>query len=655
MCGIAVYAGTQVCQAAARVVHRVSELQAHRGPDDSGLLVWAPSEDLFYGEDDDGVRTDWSVDGAAGGAVRAAATVVLASRRLAILDRTPAGHQPMVGADGRSAVVLNGEIYNYLELRRELEDRGRTFVSRSDTEVLLAAFSEWGPACMDRLVGMFSFAILDVDAGTLFLARDPFGMKPLFYARVSGGWLFASEIGALLEGAELPRVADANEISAFLESGLIGGRHNTVFRDVHELPPAHCVTITLDADCAVHPRLYWTPDPTHELGVSFAEAAAMLRDAFLRSVELHLRSDVPVGVILSGGIDSSAVAMAMREVGGGALDLHAFSFIGEDDAVSEEHWIDLVVEAAGARVHKLHLRPDQWESDAQRSLRQGEPSGSLATWAQGELFRLAADTGVPVALSGQGADELLCGYARHASPRCSAHIHRGELGKAASVIAGVTSRHGMTGAGTRAFLRQCAVREMPQRLRDVLVARRSERPWQSRAYLERHGVRPKPTVMPRGRHAIGATIVEDLKTSLPPLLRYEDRNAMRFSVEGRLPFLTREIAELGMALPPEYLVGNDGTTKKILREALRGLVPDAVLDRRDKVGFSAPWGAWSASPEIARILSTASRVPALDDKWVAQLDLRLQGRAARMPGDTFLAWRIAGFLDWVEAFDVAFD
>ena len=651
MCGIAVYAGTQACRAAARVVHRVSELQTHRGPDDSGLLVWAPAEDTSYREDDDGVRTSWS----AGGAEGATATVVLASRRLAILDRTSAGHQPMVGADGRTAVVLNGEIYNYLELRQELEGRGRKFVSRSDTEVLLAAFNEWGPACIDRLVGMFSFAILDTKGGTLFLARDPFGMKPLFYSRVSGGWLFASEIGALLEGAELPRVADAKEISAFLESGLIGGRHNTVFRGVHELPPAHWVTINLDADCGVHPRRYWTPDPGGELDVSFADAAAMLRDAFLRSVELHLRSDVPVGVILSGGIDSSAVAMAMREVGGRALDLHAFSFIGEDDAVSEEHWIDLVVEAAGARVHKLHLRPDQWERDPKRTLCQGEPSGSLATWAQGELFRLAADTGVPVALSGQGADELLCGYARHASPRCSAHLHRGELRKAASVIAGVSSRYGVTGAGTRAFLRQCGVREMPQGLRSALVSRRPERPWQSRAYLERHGVRPKPTVMPRGRHAIASTIVEDLRTSLPPLLRYEDRNAMRFSVEGRLPFLTREIAELGLALPPEYLVGDDGTTKKVLREALRGLVPDAVLDRRDKVGFSAPWGAWSASPEIARLLSTGPRSPALDEVWVPQLAERLHGQAARKPDDTFLAWRIAGFLDWVEAFDVAFD
>ena len=398
MCGIAGWVGGKLDPGRVEAVARATRALAHRGPDDEGSLVR---------ETDRGA-------------------VVVGHRRLAIIDRSSAGHQPMFSADGRYAIVLNGEIYNFVELREELERSGHRFRSRSDTEVLLAAFTEWGARCLPRLIGMFAFAVVDFATGTLFLARDPFGQKPLYYAPSGDGFAFASELKPLLDLAAVPRRVDPQRLIDYLDHGSTDHGGGTIVAGVQLLPPAHHVTIAFGGPFDVVPARYWAPDLEAELDISFPEAASRLRELFLESVRLHLRSDVRVGTLLSGGLDSSSVVVAMRELGGPALDLHTLSYIPDAGTISEEPWIDEVNRAAGAIAHKVRLVQAEWVRDFERLvLAQEAPFGSIAIYAQYRLFAEARAAGIGVVLGGQGSDELIGGYRSLWPDRIVASLRRG--------------------------------------------------------------------------------------------------------------------------------------------------------------------------------------------------------------------------------------
>ena len=330
----------------ARVVSAMGDSIAHRGPDDRGILLWDGRRPVRC-------RRTLPAEGAS--------AVGLAHRRLSIIDLSDAGWQPMSTADGRYHIVYNGEIYNYPELREELLKRGHRFRGASDTEVLLAACAEWGTAAFSRLVGMFAFALLDTAEHRLLLARDFMGIKPLYYATWQGGLAFASEIKALLKVPTVSTKGNPQALYDYLRYGLTDHSRETMFADIRHFPAAHCAWIDLDRpDGSWSPERYWTLEdvdggPRHR---SLDSAAEELRDIFLDSVRLHMRSDVPVGSMLSGGIDSSSVVAAVRAVGGPAVDLQALGYVADDPRISEERWIDLAAGATGARVHKVAIAPD---------------------------------------------------------------------------------------------------------------------------------------------------------------------------------------------------------------------------------------------------------------------------------------------------------
>jgi asparagine synthase (glutamine-hydrolysing) len=347
----------------------------------------------------------------------------LVHRRLAILDRTRAGHQPMVSPDGRHVLVYNGEIYNHVELRQELETAGWKFKGSGDSEVLLAAWSMWGAACLPRLDGMFAFAVLDRELRILHLARDPFGIKPLCYAAGSDGFAFASTPVPLLELPWVSRRADLPRVQHYLgtANGLVGHGDRTMFADVRQVPAGHHMSVNLD-DLSRRSQAYWKPPRRAKKGPS----ATHVRDAFLDNVRRHLRSDVPVGAALSGGIDSSSIVAAMRAVGGPELELHVFSYIPDDPAHSEEPYIDLVAAATGATVHKVQPSTEALQQDLEPLIRaHGEPFGSTSMYAQYCVFRAARAAGVPVLLDGQGADELLAGYLPFVGSQAAMLLRRG--------------------------------------------------------------------------------------------------------------------------------------------------------------------------------------------------------------------------------------
>ncbi|MBI3823257.1 MAG: asparagine synthase (glutamine-hydrolyzing) [Planctomycetes bacterium] len=323
MCGIAGFLGQRVGSDTAPL-----RTLAHRGPDDSGWVAHQPHS------------------------AHASCHSLLLHRRLSILDLSAAGHQPMASADGAHTIVFNGEIYNYRELRDELATLCCEFRTQTDTEVLLQAYVRWGPICLRKLIGMFAFAVLDERRRTLFLARDFFGMKPLYYVQSGEKFAFASEIKALLEWLPIERVVNPQRLYEYLRFGRTDHAGETLWRDIRQVPAAHYLEVPLDRPGVVEPVRYWSLPADGPLEITVEEAAREVREKFLQNVRLHLRSDVPVGAALSGGIDSSSIVAAMRLIAPHA-DLHAVSFIADDPAVSEERWVDLVCQRANAVVHKV--------------------------------------------------------------------------------------------------------------------------------------------------------------------------------------------------------------------------------------------------------------------------------------------------------------
>ncbi len=661
MCGILGWVGYGDTAAALARVRRALPTLAHRGPDGAGYFVYDSSVPAATILDDSGRSTSLTLrsDSRPRGA-----GVVLGHRRLAIIDLTATGQQPMASRDGRYVIVLNGEIYNYLELRRELERSGRQFRGRSDTEVLLEAFAEWGAACLPRLVGMYAFAVVDTHARRLFLARDCFGIKPLFYSHGPAGLSFASEIRALMMLAEPGRQANPQRIRDYLHAGITDHGGATLLADVQALPPAHSVVIDLHDPQNLTPVCHWAPDLTQTLDLSFDAAASRLRELFLESISLHLRSDTRVGVLLSGGLDSTAIVMAMRHLAGPSFELHTFSYIGDDGAVNEEPWIDLVNRAASAEPHKLRLRRDECANDLEALLTaQGEPFRTLGVYAQYRLFGLARETGVKVLLEGHGSDELLGGYPQFRAARLAALLRRGAWSEAGALLRG-------TGLASRLALQGLALALPPVARRAARhAAGRWNRRWVSSSWCRRHGVtaRPPDGADARGRSAMREALwLAARERSLPSMLRYEDRNSMAHSVEDRVPFLTPALAEFLLALPEEYLVASNGTGKAVFRAAMRGLVPDAVL-QRDKVGFSAPLHTWLPNlPALPALLEAASRIPAVNAASLAPLlgqvragrtlrDVLLRRSKREQVSGSHWIWWLAGLAAWAERFSVQFD
>ncbi len=402
MCGIAGILQPTPSSDMLTQLEAMSRSLAHRGPDDDGLVTW----------DGSGPIPPLSSSPPAG-----PAKLGLCHRRLAILDLTRAGRQPMTSHDGRYTIVFNGEIYNYIELRAELTKLGHIFHTDSDTEVLLACYVQWGREMFAHLLGMFAFAIVDTQRRTLLLGRDCFGIKPLYVTAVGGGLAFASEIKALLTLPQVRATANPQRTYDYLRFGLTDGHNDTMFAGISQVPPAHYIEVSLDSPALPEPTAYWHIDTSNRIDISFEEAARRMREMFLDSIRLHLRSDVPVGAALSGGIDSSAILTAMRTVAGDSAEIHAFTHVAEGE-LNEHAWAQMASREAGAHLHTTEPTAHELVEDLDELISiQDQPFASTSIYAQLRVFRLAKETGIKVMLDGQGADEMLAGYRPYIAAR----------------------------------------------------------------------------------------------------------------------------------------------------------------------------------------------------------------------------------------------
>lgn len=611
---------------------------AHRGPDGFGYLGWTPGSEVGVGQDSD---------------VAERAGVGLLHLRLSILDLSELGSQPMRTLDGRYWIVFNGEVYNFVELRQELEAQGETFRSGSDTEVVVRAITLWGKSALSRLVGMFAFALLDTQEQTLLLARDCFGIKPLYYTVAGNRLAFASEIKALLRVPDFKPTINAQRLYDYLRFGRTDDSAQTIIDEVHVLPPAHYVEIDLNQPSKVSPVRYWTLNP-EPIDVSFKEATCRVRELFVESVRMHLRSDVPVGVCLSGGIDSSAIAMVMREVAGSALDLNTFSYVPQEAELSEEKWIDLVGQRCAARMHKISPDATRLEEDLDALVvSQDEPFGSTSIYAQRCVMNLVARHQIKVVLDGQGADEMLGGYRYFWGARLAGMIRTGQYGLAKRFL-DATKVHG----GAKRMVGFAAQYVLPTGMQGPLrkmVGQELAPAWLNESWFSARGVTMAPAMTKTSKHVLRDVLKGDIQGGLLALLRYEDRNSMNFSVESRVPFLTPQLAEYVISLPEKYLVSDEGESKHVFRAAMRGIVPDEILDRKDKVGFTTPMDRWLSelrpwaearlNGPVAKSMEVLSGV-AVQAEW--------QKCLAGDKKASWTIWRCLNLIRWAEITGVQF-
>lgn len=635
MCGLFGYFSTDPAADRPVLNARLVEAQAalhHRGPDDRGLESFSipQGNDLPPYE------------------------LTLGHTRLSIIDLSPGGHQPMHSGDGRFTIVFNGEIYNYRELRQELKALGYSFHTDSDTEVLLAAWVHWGIHGLRRLTGMFAFAVYDRRDESLTLVRDAFGIKPLFYQQDASGFRFASEIPALLCLLETEPELNYQRAYDYLVFGSYDNAADSFYQGIHHLLPGHWLRVDLKNHRVGEAQRWWWPPIEERTDLSFDDAAVQLREIFLKNVRLHLRSDVPVGAALSGGVDSSAVVCAMRHLEPD-MPIHTFSYVARGSSVDEEKWVDIVNAHVGAIAHKVVVEPNELADDLDDMIRaQGEPFGGTSIYAQYRVFKAAREAGIVVTLDGQGADEMLAGYNGYPDSRLRSMLEEGKVFAAAGFLHAWAQ---WPGRGYKRALLMLGSAMTPQALRKLarrIIGHDPAPGWLNVQCMQVQGVKLGfPVRFASSHDAKGRRLAEQLRDALTggglaSLLRHGDRNSMRWSIESRVPFLTIDMAEFLLQLPESYLLSSKGETKHIFRAAMRGLVPDAILDRKDKVGFQTPEADWLRHPNVPvnDWLTATEKLPFLNGAQChAYVDQVLNSRKRFSSG----GWRMMNYGRWVNS------
>jgi asparagine synthase (glutamine-hydrolysing) len=563
--------------------------------------------------------------------------VCLGHLRLAIIDLSDAGLQPMADDSGRLHLLHNGEIYNYLELRAELEAKGHRFRSATDTEVLLAAYREWGERCVERFNGMWAFVLWDSERRTLFASRDRFGIKPLYY-RLDGNRLsFASEPWLLRGSSPRP---DPRAVRDYLEQGWLDEGERTFFAGVRRLPPAHNLRFGANG---LRLERYWRLEP----GDPPADPAAAVRELFLDAVRLQLRSDVPVGTALSGGIDSSAITVAVAAHDHERQKTVTAFF--EDTGFDERPYARAVVEQTGAEAHWVSFTAEELVANLPAIVRaQGEPFGSTSITAGWHVMREASRAGLTVMLDGQGGDELFAGYRAAYGYRLADLLASGDIAELRRELAAFWSQHGSSplsavGVLARPFL--------PERLGAVARARLKGSAALAHADLRALG-RPAEangSAFPdRLRRHLASTLSS---RGLPELLRYEDRNSMAHSIEARVPFLDHRLVELVYSLDGAQLIAR-GQTKAVLRRALADLLPLAVRDRRDKLGFVTPEGRFMREA-LGELAAEAFGSPEFQERGLVDPEAARERLERHRSGDRVAGmelWRTLNVELWARAF-----
>jgi asparagine synthase (glutamine-hydrolysing) len=665
MCGIAAVFGSIDGTVSVASFARMVTMIEHRGPDDEGYLILSRDGEALVPTPCSGDATPDTVIAAhhltalsslTSDDCETRRTGLLGHRRLSILDLSAAGHQPMCYLDDRYWVVFNGEIFNFLELREELEEQGYAFRSSSDTEVIAAAYAHWGDMCVHHFNGMWAFVLVDTATGTAFVSRDRFGVKPLYYWYSPSGFIaFASEIKQFTVLPGWDPVLNGPRAYDYLNHSLIDHTRETLFTGVYQLRGGQSATFLIDAVPETLPITQWYHLEPGRYPGRFEAATEIFFSLFESAVRFRLRSDVPVGSCLSGGLDSSSiVCMADRLLHDDSdLRLKTFTACSWVERFDERCHAERVVESVGADPHYIYPDSAGLCADLERLIwHQDEPFTSTSMFAQWSLFKEIAESGVKVVLDGQGADEQLAGY-----PSFFPYYHIGLLlgGHPIQFRKELEKARELHGIDTIPTIKNILVHHWTRalsRLRQRLSPRKVDHPWLNLAILE-----PQLDAIPSPKTMDGAvlqelSLIQILSTSIPMLLHWEDRDSMAHSVESRVPFLDYRLVEFLLALPPSFKISG-GVTKRVLRSAMTSLLPREIAERRDKMGFLTAEEIWvtEGSPETFRTLledAIANARGVLATGALDDLDAMIRGDRPYDPA----VWRMICFGNWMNLFRV---
>lgn len=534
MCGIfGIYSDSNDIDFQQRMSIMANKL-AHRGPDDSGIFL-SDSGNLYLGH-----------------------------RRLSIIDLSEHGHQPMTYRN-RYTIVFNGEIYNYLELRCILNNKGYSFTTQSDTEVILAAYDKWGETCVNHFNGMWAFCIWDSVSENLFCSRDRFGIKPFYYINSGDLFVFASEIKALTAAFSQYTAKDYDVLDEFIDKTYLPNGKKTFFKNIYELEQA-CNLIIKNGKIEKKYR-YYRIEEKHNISSNYRFNRDLLRSNLIDSVQLRMRADVKVGSCLSGGIDSSSIASIIAKKL--KLNIGTYSAIYREKSIGEEQYVDAVIEDTGLANFKI-MPPSEGIIDTLKDIvyYQDEPPSGIGVMSQWEVMKMAAGNGVKVMLDGQGSDELFAGYVTY---------FRYFLND----ICNLDKMSDFDLIQTLGTFRKTDKTQFGQAIKYTVKRKVLNEIY---GILNRKGFDDSLT--------LDNKLIEQITLNgLPRLLHYEDRNSMAFSLEARVPFLDYRVVNLALDIPENHKI-HRGITKYILRDALKGVINETVRTRRNKLGFATPFDKW---------------------------------------------------------------
>lgn len=567
MCGIVAIIKSTETDCSSNVLNNMRDMVASRGPDgaksvflEHGSSEWAECHPN---------NSDWQIG--------------LGHRRLSILDLSSAGDQPML-YQRRFWIVYNGEVYNFVELRVELEKRGHVFTSASDTEVILGAFAEWGVACFSRFRGMWGLILVDTLRNEAILCRDRLGIKPLYLWSKPGLVAITSELKQFLTVPGFRPYLNSEVATEYLQTGY-EDPDQTFFRQVRPIPAGTFIRLDLDSLALSACEPYWHPERVNVDVQNETDAARLFTAKLRESIQIHLRSDVPVGCALSGGLDSSAIAVLIDELNdGNGYPLHTYTVTFPGDELDERDYVESAIAQIRAAPCFVTPQPDRFLDDLKHFIWiHDEPVGSLSMYASYCMARLTHESGIKVILNGQGGDEVLSAYWQ------TYFLYLRDLGRRRNFWTLAEHLVGaMTGTGNPALVAQVPV--MLQRYR---MRRQS-----STQIRLRSGLAQKRLGILEDMLAMSGTArrVYEVRTMfLPRLLKWDDRNLMAFSVEGRYPFLDHELIELCLSFAPHTLYYR-GWTKWPLRTGLRHILPPKIARRHTKNGFETPQEKWLTGP-----------------------------------------------------------
>lgn len=531
------------------LIKEMNQTSCHRGPDDEGVFV------------DDNVS--------------------LGHRRLSIIDLSPAGHQPMCNEDGSLWIVYNGEVYNFQEIRKQVHQKGHVFKSKTDTEVIIHAYEQWGVESFDMFNGMWAFCIYDKAKSELILCRDRFGIKPLCYCLHNGQLIFSSMISAIL-AHKIETGPSASAIMRFLAYNLEHCDENTFFRNIYSLEPGNFLKYDLKTKNLFLEKWY-APKPLENITVE------QVRRSFVESVESQTIADVPIGSCLSGGIDSSSIVCTLDK--SLPYNFYTFSFVAPGNTFDETKYIKEVGRLTKTKQFFTQLTEDDFLNefpDFVKALE--EPVLGLSPYAQYRVMKLAHQEGAKVLLDGQGGDEIFAGYHYYFSYRFFDLLKRGRILDLFREMR-LYSRHlkNPMPFGLFAFIL------MPKWLKNGLWKTAVNR-WINHSFLEEV---TGGKLDPRWQ---GMSLDEVLRltlfsTAIPHLLQWEDKSSMRWSIESRVPFLDLHLVETALSLAPEQKLQN-GRTKLIFKEAVKDILPGMISGRTDKIGFDTPVDEFFRRPKV---------------------------------------------------------